>query len=312
MTPDFLTAAFLAGLLAAMLRMATPLLYASLGEYLSERSGVLNLGIEGIMSFGALTGFLTVYFTGNLWLAVLVAFLSGCLLAAVHAVLSVTLGVSQHVSGIGLTIFGSGLALYAYRLVIGAPIVPPQVTPFSPFEIPCLCRIPFLGPTLFGQYSLTYLALALAPLLWIYVYRTHWGLRLRAVGENPEAADSAGINVFRVRYASVILGGGLMSVGGAFLSIAHFNMFTPDIVAGRGWVSIALVVFGNWHPLKILLGALIFGGIDALQLRIQTIGVAIPYQYLLLLPYLVTILLLALIARRTSHPAALLTPYRRE
>jgi simple sugar transport system permease protein len=312
MAHDLLTIAFFSGLLAAMLRMTTPLLYAGLGEYLSERSGVLNLGIEGIMCFGALSGFLTAYFTGSLWLAVLVASACGCALALVHALLTVSLGVSQHVSGIGLTIVSSGLSLFLYRLVIGSPVVPRQVTPFATHALPILSRIPFIGPVAFNQYSLTYLAILLVPLLSLFVYRTPWGLGLRAVGDNPEAADSMGINVFRTRYLSVMLGGGLMAMGGAFLSVAHFNMFTPDLIAGRGWVAIALVVFGNWHPGKIFLGALIFGAIDALQLRLQAVGVQLPYQYLLLLPYLVTILLLALIARRASAPAALLKPYRRE
>lgn len=309
---ELLTAAFLAGLLAAMLRMATPILYAALGECLSERSGVLNLGIEGIMYFGSLAAFLTAYYTGSLWLAVAVAFSSGAFLALIHAALTVSLGVSQHVSGLGLTIFSSGLALFCYRLVIGTPATPPQVAPFAIVRVPHLASIPFIGPVLFQQYALTYLAIALALLLGLAVNRTHWGLALRATGENPEAADAMGVDVFRVRYVSVVLGGGLMAVGGAFLSIAQFNMFLPGMVAGRGWVAIALVVFGKWRPGKIVLGALLFGLIDALQLRLQAAGAALPYQYLLLLPYLVTILILVAFARNPSYPGALLRAYRRE
>lgn len=309
---DLLTAAFLAGLLAATIRMATPILCAALGECLSERSGVLNLGIEGIMYFGALAAFLTAYYTGSVWLAVLAAFSSGALLALVHAALVVTLGVSQHVSGLGLTIFSSGLALFLYRLVIGTPVTPPHVEPFAVLRIPLLSSIPCIGPVLFQQYALTYLALALAFLLGLAVNRTHWGLALRATGENPEAADAMGVDVFLVHYASVVLGGGLMAVGGAFLSIAQFNMFLPGMVAGRGWVALALVVFGKWRPGRIVLGALLFGLIDALQLRLQAAGAALPYQYLLLLPYLVTILLLVAFARNPAYPGALLRAYRRE
>jgi simple sugar transport system permease protein len=309
---DMLTAMFIAGLLAAMLRMATPILFAALGECLSERSGVLNLGIEGIMFFGALAAFLTAYYTGSLPLAVAAAFLSGALLALVHAALVVSLGVSQHVSGLGLTIFSSGLALFLYRLIIGTPATPPQVAPFAVVRVPLLASIPFIGPVLFEQYALTYLAVLMVPLLGLVIYRTHWGLALRATGENPEAADAMGVNVFLVRYMSVVLGGGLMAVGGAFLSIAQFNMFLPGMVAGRGWVAIALVVFGKWRPGRIFLGALLFGLLDALQLRLQAAGAALPYQYLLLLPYLVTIILLIAFARDPSYPGALLRAYRRE
>ncbi len=309
---EMLTAAFLAGLLAAMIRMATPILFAALGECLSERSGVLNLGIEGIMFTGALAAFLTAHVTGNLLLAVAAAFLSGAALALVHAALVVSLGVSQHVSGLGLTISSSGLALFLYRLAVGTPATPPQVTPFSVVGVPILSAIPFLGPVLFRQYALTYAAAALVPLLAILLRRTRWGLALRATGENPEAADAMGVDVFLVRYASVVAGGGLMAVGGAFLSVAQFNMFLPGMVAGRGWVAIALVVFGKWRPGAIFLGALLFGLIDALQLRLQAAGVVLPYQYLLLLPYLVTIVLLAAFARDPAYPGALLRAYRRE
>ncbi len=309
---EMLTAAFLSGLLAAMLRMATPILYAALGECLSERSGVLNLGIEGIMFFGALAAFLTARQTGSLPLAVAAAFSSGALLALVHAALTVSLGVSQHVSGLGLTIFSSGLALFVYRLAVGTPATPPQVEPFGIVRVPFLASIPFVGPVLFQHYLLTYLAVLLVPLLMLLIRRTHWGLALRATGENPEAADAMGVDVFRVRYVSVVLGGGLMAVGGAFLSIAQFNMFLPGIVAGRGWIAIALVVFGKWRPGRILLGAPLLGLIDALQPPLQAAGAALPYQYLLLLPYLATIVLLVAFARDPSSPGALLRAYRRE
>ncbi len=309
---EMLTAAFLAGLLAAAVRMATPLLFAGLGEWLSERSGVVNLGIEGIMALGALVAFLGAYFTGSLWLGTALALAAGIALGLVQAALAVSLGVSQHVAGLGLTIFASGLALYVHRLVLGTPATPPHVTPFAPVHLRALSEIPFAGPILFGQYALTYLALLLLAVLSFLVYRTRWGLSLRAAGENPAAADAAGINVYRARYAAVALGGGLMGLGGAFLSIAQFNMFLPGMVAGRGWVALALVVFGKWKPGGILLGALFFGALDAAQLRLQGAGLKLPYQYLLLLPYLLTIVLLAFSSRGAGGPGALLRPYRRE
>lgn len=309
---EILTVTFFVGLLAAAIRMATPILFAALGELITEKSGVLNLGIEGIMFLGSLAGFLTVYYTNNLWLAILVAFLAGGIISVIHSFMVVTLGVSQHVSGIGLTIFSSGLTLFIYRILIGTPTIPPTISSFNPLKVPVLSTIPVLGEIFFKHYALTYIAVILVPVIYIVIYKTRWGLSLRSVGENPEAADSMGINVYKIRYICISIGGGLMSVGGAFLAIAQFNMFLPDIVSGRGWVAIALVVFGNWHPGKILLGALIFGGIDAFQLRLQAIGIGIPSQYFLLLPYLITIILLIIFSRNVSSPKALLKPYRRE
>lgn len=299
----------LAVLLAATLRVATPLLFAALGETLAERAGVLNLGIEGIMMLGAMVGFVVAYLTGSLWLGVVTAGAAGLLAGLLMALLAVYLGVNQHVSGLGITLLASGLALYLFRVIFGEPRVPLQVEPFQRLSPPA-----FLGPLapLFEQYTLTYIALLLVPAFWWLLYRTPFGLNVRAVGENPEAADVAGVNVFRVRTAALALGGVLMAVGGAFLSLAQVGAFTFGIVAGRGWVAIALVIFGNWAPFKVLAGALLFGGFQALQLRLQATGVQLPYQALLALPYLVTIAALALAGRNASYPAALLKPYKRE
>ncbi len=296
-------------LLAATLRVSTPLLFAALGETLSERAGVLNLGIEGTMFLGAMAGFVTAYWTGSLWLGVAGAVLAGILAGLLMGLLTVILGVDQHVSGIGVTLLTGGLALYLFRLLFGEQRVPPQIEPF-----PQLSLGNALGPLtpLFEQYSLTYLGLLLVPLLWWLLNRTNFGLNVRAVGENPEAADVAGVNVFRTRLIALALGGGLMALGGAFLSLAQLGAFTFGIIAGRGWVAIALVIFGNWSPWKVLAGALLFGGFQALQLRLQAAGFQLPYQALLALPYLVTIAALALAGRNANYPAALLKPYRRE
>jgi simple sugar transport system permease protein len=305
-------AIFLVNLIAATLRVATPILLAAIGETYSERAGILNLGIEGTMFFGAFVGFIIGDMTGSLWIGLFVAILSGMLAGLLMALLSVTLGVNQHVAGLGITLLLSGLALFGFRLRYGGRSTPPSIDPFgqlSPFE-----GVPVLE-TLFEQYLLTYLAfLLIVPLAWWLLYRTSFGLKIRAVGENPEAADAAGVNVFRIRYVALVIGGGLMAAGGAFLSLAQLGAFTHGIIAGRGWVAIAIVIFGNWDPLKVMGGALIFGGTYALQLRLQAMGLElpIPYETFLALPYVVTIIALVIAGRNASYPAALLKPYRRE
>ena len=303
---------FLVNLIAATLRVATPLLLAAIGETSTERAGVLNLGIEGIMFFGAFTGFFVADVTGSLWTGLLAAILSGILAGLLMAFLSVTLGVNQHVSGLGITLLLSGLSLFAFRLKYGGRSTPPSIEPFG--QLSPFAGVPILGP-IFKQYLLTYVTfLVIVPLAWWLLYRTSFGLKVRAVGENPEAADAAGVNVFRVRYITLALGGGLMAMGGAFLSIAQLGAFTHGIISGRGWVALALVIFGNWDPLRVMAGALIFGGTFALQLRLQAMGLQlpIPYETFLALPYIVTIVALVIAGRNASYPAALLKPYRRE
>ncbi len=300
---------FLIGLMAATLRVATPLLMGTLGELFAERAGILNLGIEGTMFFGAFVGFVVGGVTGSLWLGVLAAVLAGMLSGLLMAFLSVRLGVNQHVSGLGITLLLTGLSLFGFRLFYGEPRIPPAIEPFS--RLSPFGQTPVLGP-LFDQYALTYIAFGLVPVVWWLLYRTSFGLQIRAVGENPEAADAAGVNVYVTRYLALCIAGGLMGAGGAFLSLAQLGAFTYGIIAGRGWVCIALVIFGNWDPVKVLWGALLFGGVFALQLRLQIIGLQLPYETFLALPYLVTILALAVAGRNAAYPAALLKPYRRE
>ncbi len=313
---DILSATFLVGLLAATLRVATPLIYATVGEVLTERAGILNLGIEGTMFLGAFVGFAVAArsaeagFGGYLWLGLLAAVVSGVLMGGLMGLFSVTLGVNQHVSGLGITLLCTGLSLFGFRLVFGASKVLPSIDPFGQFSL--FGDLPALGP-IFKQYILTYAAfLLLVPLAWWLLYRTSFGLNIRAVGENPEAADAAGVSVHRVRYAALLIGGGLMAVGGAFLSLAQLGAFSPGIVAGRGWVCIALVIFARWDPLRAVWGALLFGGVFALQLRLQTLGMTLPFEVFLALPYLVTILALAIAGRGVAYPGAYLKAYRRE
>jgi ABC-type uncharacterized transport system permease subunit len=312
MNNSFLTLSFWVGFLAATIRVATPLILATLGETFSERSGILNLGIEGTMLFGAFAGFITVYLTKSLWLGVLFATLSGLIFGLLMAFLVVTLGLNQHVSGLGITIFASGLAYYLYRAIIGAPTVPPTINSFSNLAIPLLSKIPILGPVLFNQTIITYIALIAVPIAGYVIFKTNFGLSLRSVGENPEAADAVGVNVYKTRYLSMIIAGSLMGLSGAFFTLAEFNMFLYDIVGGRGWVSIALVIFANWVPAKVLWGALLFGGIDAIGLRMQGTPINVPFQVYLMLPYILTIIVLVISARNASYPSALLKPYRRE
>ncbi|MFA5950837.1 MAG: ABC transporter permease [Hyphomicrobium sp.] len=302
------------GFLAALIRIATPLLLATLGEMLSERAGVLNLGIEGIMLIGAMAGFSVAYFSGSLWLGVGAAVVTGMVMAALLALLTVTFGLSQHVSGIGVTLLSSGLAFFIYRLVFGQPSQPPSVPPFQTLPIPGLVDIPILGPAVFNQYALVYVALLLVPLMAFVLTHTPWGLSVRMVGENPHAAESAGVSVASRRWQAVVIAGGLMGAAGAFLSLAQFNAFTFGVINGRGWVAIALVVFGQWRPWRCAAGALMFAFIDALQLRLQASGLGqhVPYEAFLILPFLLTIVAMASVSRNAVAPAALLKPFRKE
>ncbi len=310
---DGLATLFDVGFFAALIRISTPLLLATLGELYNERAGVLNLGIEGIMLLGAMVGFTATYFTGNLAIGVVAALITGALAGLIMALLAVVLGVSQHVSGIGMTLLASGFAFYLYRLIFGQPPVPPNVVAMAPAPIPLLSDIPFLGGVLFDQTILTYVALLAVPATAYLLFRTNWGLDLRTVGENPRAADAAGVSVWSVRVQALVLGGAMMALGGAYLTIAQFNAFTFGVVSGRGWVSIALVVFGQWNPWRCAAGALLFALLEALQLRLQaTNTLHLPYEVFLMLPFVFTIVAMALVSRNARAPASLLVPFRKE
>ena len=310
---DAISAIIDAGFFAALLRIATPLLLATMGELIAERSGVLNLGIEGTMLLGAMTGFTAAYFAGNLWLGVAAAVATGAIVGLLMALLTVVLGVSQHVSGIGTTLLTTGLAFFFYRMIFGQPAIPPSVTAFQPLPLGPLAAIPFLGPVLFNQTALTYLALLSVPLTAWLLHRTPWGLNLRTVGENPRAADTAGVSVWSMRIQALVISGALMGLGGATLTIAQFNAFTFGVISGRGWVCIALVVFGQWMPWRCAGGVLLFAMIEALQLRLQAHNALnIPYEIFLMLPFVLTIVAMALVSRNAHAPASLLIPFRKE
>jgi simple sugar transport system permease protein len=294
----------------AVLRIATPLILGTLGVLICERAGVLNLGIEGIMVAGAFSGWLAVYLGAGLWTGVLVAAATGAAIGALHAFLTVVLALSQHVSGLGITLFATSLSYYAYRVNFPKVDSPPTITPFS--GMPLLEHVPMIGLALGAQTPLTLLALAVVPIIAYVLYRTPVGLAVRAVGENPAAAEAQGLDVIAIRFGAVVTGSALMAIGGAFLTLSAFNAFYFNMVNGRGWICVALVVFASWRPGKALLGAMLFAAFDAFQLRLQqSSGGVLPYQVYLMLPYLLSILALILVARKAAYPQALMKPYRK-
>lgn len=305
----FLTASFW----TATIRIATPLILATMGELICERAGVLNLGIEGIMVAGAFAGWMAVYSGTDLWTGVAVAMAVGMAFGALHSLLTVPFGLSQHVVGLGVTLLATSATYFAYRLALPEVTSPPKIAAFQPYEIPVLSDIPLLGPALFSQTPFTYLAFALAAVVAWVLYRTPLGLAVRAAGENPAAVAAQGLSVTGIRMGAVIVGSGFMAMGGAFLTMSAFDSFFFEMVNGRGWICIALVVFGSWKPGKAVLGAVLFAAFDALQIRIQqtSFGADIPYQIFLMMPYILSILALVIMSRRAQVPAALMVPFNK-
>lgn len=311
MNLDLITTSFVIGILAASIRLAAPILLSALGEIFVERAGILNLGIEGIMLMGALSGFLGAYWTGNLWVGVVSGMLTGLLFGLLMGFMSITVKANQVVAGIGITILGSGLSTLLFRLAFGLRTIPPTLDIFPTLPIPLLSRIPFLGPILFEHNVLVYLALILVPVASAVLYRTHFGLKVRAVGESPDAVDTRGISVGRIRYLALIIGGAMAGLGGAYLVLGSLGLFWTQMTAGRGFIAIAVVVFSKWDPARALLGAWVFGLASALQISLQTLSVPIPSQILLMLPYVITIIVLVGVSRRAEFPSAYAVPYFR-
>lgn len=296
------------GLLAAGLRLSISIAFAALGETVSERAGVMNVGLEGIMLFSAFLAAFGAVYTGSPWGGVVLAVAGGLALAAVHGVVSIYFCANQIVSGLSLLFLGAGLSGVGYRLTIGTqPVLIPS---FSIQDLGALKHIPFAGPVLFNHTLLVYVAIAMAVLLFFALPRTGWGLELRACGENPQAADAAGINVNRYRMAAVLFGGAMAGMGGAFLVLAQVNAFVEGMVAGRGFIALACVVFGGWNPLGVFVACMGFGLADALQIRLQTWYPDIPYQFFVMVPYAVALLALVVFTRRAISPAALGQPFR--
>ncbi|MEX1233755.1 MAG: ABC transporter permease [Roseovarius sp.] len=297
----------------AAIRIASPLIFATLGELICERAGVLNLGIEGIMVAGAFAGWMAVYSGIGLWPGVIVAFCVGMGFGLIHSILTVPFGLSQHVVGLGVTLLATSSTYYAYRLALPEVTSPPKIEAFQPLEIPILSEIPLIGPALFAQTPLTYLAFVMVAVVSLTLYRTPLGLAVRAAGESPQAVAAQGLSVTAIRMGAVMVGSGLMAIGGAFLTMSAFNSFFFEMVNGRGWICIALVVFGAWKPGKALLGAILFAAFDAAQIRLQQtpLGANIPYQVFLMMPYFLSILALVVMSRRAEVPAALMVPFNK-
>ncbi len=274
-------------ILAAAVQSGTPILYATVGEIITEKSGVLNLGVEGMMLVGALAGFALADLTGQPWLAFLGAGLFAALLAAVHGAVCLIFQGNQVVSGLALTIAGTGLANY-----LGSPFVGKTAPGFDPLHLPGLSALPVLGPILFQQDALVYLSLLLPPAAWFFLHRTSTGWALQAAGEHPAAAAAVGRDPVLLRWLGVIVGGFFAGLGGAYLSLAYTHLWTNDMTAGRGWIAVALVIFAFWRPGRAVLGAYLFGGVMAFQLRLQAMGANLPSSLLLMLPYALTVIVL--------------------
>lgn len=308
---DILSTTFLIALLSASIRLTVPILFASLGGMFSELSGVNNIGLEGIMLVGAFTGVVGSYYSGSYWIGALFAIICGILIAAVFAYATVKIKINQIVSGVAINLLAVGLTSFFFRALFGITTVPITVNAFGPLEIPVLSRIPIIGEVLFKQTILVYIAFILVPISAYILYRTSWGLNIRTVGEHPMAADTVGIPVNKIRAICVLLSGALGGLGGCFLSLGQFNMFVDNMVSGRGFIAVAAVIFGKWSPKGILIASLLFGFADALQIRVQMTGLNIPYQFLLMFPYLLTIVAVTGIVGKTSAPKALGRPYEK-
>lgn len=308
---DFLEIAPVVGFLIAAIRLSTPLLLAALGELVAERSGVLNLGVEGMMLTGALFGFLGTYYSGSLVIGWVAAMLAGALLALVFSYFAITLRCHQVIVALGINMLAIGGTGFIYRMIFGLSAIIPQIEAAQPLRIPLLADIPFVGPVLFQHTFLVYFAFLLAPALWFVINKTPMGLTLRAVGEKAVAADTVGIRVNTVRYLATLFCGAMAGLAGAYLSTTALNVFLEIMTGGAGWIAVAIVIFGNWKALGIVLAALTFGAAQALQLRLQNSGVEIPREFFTMLPYLLTLIALAGVVRRSDAPAMLCQPYVR-
>lgn len=298
----------LQALLQATVRMAAPLTFTAVGETYGERAGVINIGLEGLMLIGAIAAYAVAFATGNIWLGVLAAALAAGVFGALFGVVTITLGANQIVTGAALNLIGLGLSSFIYRGFFSA-VADRAIQPLPAFKIPALSQIPVLGPVLFEQNMLVYAAFLLAPLAAWVLNNTMLGLAIRSVGEHPKATATAGLSVHGLRYGAVIFGGMMAGVGGAYLSVAYANQFVENMVAGRGFIALAIVVFGRWSPLGALWASLLFGFTFALQLRLQAADVQVAYQFLQILPYVATIVAMILLRGQSAQPRALGIPY---
>jgi len=308
MIAELFTANVIIGILASGIRLATPYLFATIGETFGQRSGVLNLGVDGQMLLGAFAAFYVVSQTNNLWLGVLAALLVGALMGLAMAFVSVTLQAVQGISGIGVYLFGLGMSDLLFQKTLGSV---ETVSGFRPIPIPVLSEIPVIGQIFFNHNLLVYVAYLLVPISAFIINKTTLGLKIRSVGENPEAADSLGVSVARVRYITVTFGGMMAGLAGASLSIALLNVFQQNLTSGLGFIAVALVYFGGWRPYGVLVGSLLFSMVNALQLWVQVLGIPVPSDIAVMMPYVLTILALVIAVQRVRPPSALTKPFDR-
>ncbi len=307
---DILGPALITTIIASTIRGTTPILLAAFGENYVERSGLLNLGIEGMMVAGAFSSFAVGIEADSLFYGFLTAVAVGLTLGLVFGILTITLRVNQIVVGLGLTIFAHSLSSFLHRVIFGNQF-PILYGAGGTNEIPFLSGIPIIGQALFNQHWLVYLTFVLVPVLYVLMYQTRFGLRVRAVGETPWAADASGVSVHRIRYYTILFGGLMASLGGAFMALGDLAFFVPDMNMGRGYIAIVVVMLGKWNPIKVCWGALLFGFALALTSALQVAGIDISPDFILMIPYLVVIVALLLFTRSTDLPSSLCIPYKR-
>jgi ABC-type uncharacterized transport system permease subunit len=310
MLGEIFTAAIIINLFSTMVRLSTPLLIAAMGELVAERSGVMNMGVEGMMLMGALVGYMVSLATDSLWIGILFAILSGGLMALILAFMTITLKVDQTVTGLALNLLSSGLSLFIFRAFYDMDNTVNKL--FPSFDIPFLSDIPFLGDIFFSQKPPTYFAFLCIPVIAFFLNRTKPGLQIRSTGENPSAVDTRGLSVNKLRYLAVVFGGMMAGLAGSFFTNGISSRFMPEITAGRGWLAIIIVIAGNWQPVRMLIATLIFALLDALQFTLQGIGTDIPFQLLLAMPYVIALLALMSSRVRSRMPGVLGVPYSKE
>ena len=303
---------FISNLLLATVRMAVPLIFIATAELYSERAGMVNIGLEGLAAIGSLVGFLMCFITGSAWLGILCGALAGILVNMIYAFATVTLCANHTVYGMAINIFAPALASFINRVYFGAGSQLNQIKLMDTVNIPGLKDIPIIGPLLFNQTPMVYLAFVLVIFTSIFFNRTKAGLNYKSVGEHPKAAATLGIPVIRIKYLSCVICGALAGIGGAYLTTCYSNTFTEGNIAGRGFIGLAAVIFGRWNAVGVMLACLFFGFCDALQIRLQVMSIGIPYQFFQMIPYVATIIVLSILGGKKSGPAAKGQPYRSE
>ncbi len=309
MLEQIFTITFLTTFLTASVRMAVPIIFAGLGETFSEKAGILNIGVEAIMLSGAFASFAFTYITGSLWVGLVGGMLGGLVVSLIHGLFSVYMRKDQTVTGIALNMLMLGATSFMFKVLVSSNPNFPQIDTFGKIEIPVLSKIPIIGQAFFNQDIIVYASYVLITLSVILLYRTTWGLSFTAVGEHPRAADTVGIQVYKTRYLAATINGILGGIGGAYLTLVQLGVFMENVTAGRGYIALAVVIFGKRHPIGVFLGALLFGAADAFQFRLQAIGIELPSQYLTMLPYVVTLTVLLLSAKNSRDPQSLGKPY---